>query len=371
MSVPFLDLSRSSAELAPQLEAAALRVVRSGWYVLGPEVERFEQSFAEFVGAPHCIGVGNGLDAIRLALVALGVGAGDEVIVPANTYVATWIAVSQVGATPVGVEPNRETCNVDVAAIEAAVTPRTAAVIPVHLYGQPAEMSRVREVAARHGLAVVEDAAQAHGARWQGERVGSRGTACWSFYPSKNLGALGDAGAVTTHDAALAERLRMLRNYGSRRKYDSELPGLNSRLDELQAALLDAKLPVLDEWNARRAAVATAYCDGLAAVDSIRRPVVAAGAEPVWHLFVVRTTERARLRAHLDGRGIGTLVHYPIPPYRQGAYRHGGYSGGPWPISDALHDEVVSLPMGPQLAAEELREVVDALRSFVAVEPAR
>jgi dTDP-4-amino-4,6-dideoxygalactose transaminase len=377
MSVGFLDLSAAYRELQPELDAAVARVMASGWYVLGPELERFEADFATYIGVKHCVGVGNGLEALELILRAIDVGPGDEVIVPANTYIATWLAVSRVGATIVPVEPDPATCNLDPERLEAAITARTKAVLPVHLYGQPAAMRPILDVARRHGLSVVEDAAQAHGATYEGRRAGTLGAAAgWSFYPSKNLGALGDGGAVTSDDDRIAERVRVLRNYGSRVKHRNEVQGCNSRLDEMQAAVLSVKLRHLDEWNGRRARVAARYLAELAGAG-VGLPTVAAGAVPSWHLFVVRSDRRDALGAHLAGRGVGTLVHYPIPPYRQPAYagmqtagmqtagmQTAGMQTTTLPVTDAIHREVLSLPMGPHLDESQVEEVVEAVWSF-------
>ncbi|HEY8200297.1 MAG TPA: DegT/DnrJ/EryC1/StrS family aminotransferase [Actinomycetota bacterium] len=372
MSVGFLDLSAAYRELQPELDAAVARVMASGWYVLGPELERFEADFATYIGVKHCVGVGNGLEALELILRAIDVGPGDEVIVPANTYIATWLAVSRVGATIVPVEPDPATCNLDPERLEAAITARTKAVLPVHLYGQPAAMRPILDVARRHGLSVVEDAAQAHGATYEGRRAGTLGAAAgWSFYPSKNLGALGDGGAVTSDDDRIAERVRVLRNYGSRVKHRNEVQGCNSRLDEMQAAVLSVKLRHLDEWNGRRACVAARYLAELAGAG-VGLPTVAAGAVPSWHLFVVRSDRRDALGAHLAGRGVGTLVHYPIPPYRQPAYagmqtagmQTAGMQTTTLPVTDAIHREVLSLPMGPHLDESQVEEVVEAVWSF-------
>jgi dTDP-4-amino-4,6-dideoxygalactose transaminase len=362
--VPFLDLGLASQELQAEISAALTRVVGSGWYVLGPEVEGFEREFAEYVGARHCVGLGNGLDAVHLALRAAGIGPGDEVIVPGNTFIATWLGVSYAGATPVPVEPDPRTYNLDPERIAAAVTARTRAVVPVHLYGQPAEMDAILEVARAHELFVLEDAAQAHGARYRGRRVGAIGdAAAWSFYPGKNLGALGDGGAVTTDDGELADRLRRLRNYGSRVKYVHEVMGFNSRLDELQAALLRAKLPHLDEWNERRRRIAALYLRELAATGLLL-PHVPSCAEPVWHLFVVRTERPEELQRHLERSGIATLIHYPIPPHRQDAYRHLHLPEQTLPMSEAIHREVLSLPIGPQMSPDQVAAVVDAVQTF-------
>ncbi|WP_338115407.1 DegT/DnrJ/EryC1/StrS family aminotransferase [Thiocystis minor] len=362
-TVPFLDLQAPHLELRAELDAAIGRVLNSGWYILGPEVEAFEADYATYCEADHCIGVANGLDALHLALRALDVGPGDEVIVPSNTYIATWLAVSQCGATPVPVEPDEHTYNLDPNRIEAAITPRTKAILPVHLYGQPADLDPILAIARQHGLRVLEDAAQAHGARYKGRRIGAHGDAvAWSFYPGKNLGALGDGGAVTTNDPEIADRLRVLRNYGSRVKYVNEVQGVNSRLDPLQAAILQVKLRHLDDWNARRAAIAARYREGLADTGLIL-PQVPEWAEPAWHLFVVRHPQRDALHKRLTEAGIGALIHYPIPPHLQSAYAELGFGEGAFPITEAIHREVLSLPIGPHLSAAQQETILATLSS--------
>jgi dTDP-4-amino-4,6-dideoxygalactose transaminase len=364
LKVPFLDLAAATAELREDLDKAIARVVGSGRYVLGEEVERFEAAFASYVGTRFCIGLANGLDALHLTLLAMGVGENDEVIVPANTYIATWLAVSACGATPIPVEPDPRTCNIDPAAIEGVITSRTRVLLPVHLYGQPAEMDAILSIARHHGLRLLEDASQAHGSRVGAKRVGCFGdAAAWSFYPSKNLGAFGDGGAVTTDDEEIADTVRILRNYGSRTKYLNERIGHNSRLDELQAAILSVKLEHLDEWNQRRVVLAERYLEGLRASNLIL-PEVAAGVEPVWHVFAVRTERRDELRVYLSERGVETMVHYPIPPYRQEAYAGTALAGLPLPISDLLHGQTVSLPIGPQLSSRAVDAVVAAIMEF-------
>jgi dTDP-4-amino-4,6-dideoxygalactose transaminase len=363
VKVPFLDLRAAHAEIEAQLEEAFRRVVRSGWYILGEEVERFESEFAAYCGAKHCVGVGNGLEALHLILRAYGVSHGDEVIVPSNTYIATWLAASECGARPVPVEPDERTYNIDPERIEASISLRTRAIIAVHLYGLPADMAPIRNVAAKWGIKVIEDAAQAHGARYRGKRAGALADAAgFSFYPVKNLGALGDAGAVTTDDDALAERVRALRNYGSRQKYRNETKGFNSRLDELQAALLREKLRLLDEWNERRRSVARRYLEGLAGLP-LALPHVPPGCEPVWQVFVVRSAKRERLVSRLDAAGIGTLIHYPIPPHLQPAYVELGLGAGSFPISEAIHREVLSLPMWPQITSSQVDAVIASVRA--------
>lgn len=361
MTVKFLDLAESYRELKSEIDSEILRVLNSGWYLLGTELEAFEAEYAAFTGAKFCVGVGNGLDALRLTLVAMGIGSGDEVIVPSNTYIATWLAVSQVGAVPVPVEPDERSHNIDPMRIEQAVSSRTKAILPVHLYGQPADMEPIIATARRHSLKVVCDAAQAHGARYKGQRLGELGDAQgWSFYPGKNLGAFGDGGAVTTSDPDVADAIRVLRNYGSRVKYVNEVQGVNSRLDELQAAVLRVKLRHLDEWNARRHSIASAYSTALA--DSgLVLPEVTSEIESAWHLYVVRHPRRDELQHYLGERAIQTLIHYPIPPHRQQAYVSLGIKAQALPIAGRLADEVLSLPMGPHLTREHQYHVVDAI----------
>jgi dTDP-4-amino-4,6-dideoxygalactose transaminase len=367
MRVPFLDLKPGYLELKQELDAAYERVMQSGWFILGEETRGFEDEFASYCGAGHAVGVGNGLDALHLILRAMDIGPGDEVLVPANTYIATWLAVSYAGATPVPVEPDERTFNLDPARLEAAITPRTRALIAVHLYGQPADMDAIKEVAAPFGLKIIEDAAQAHGTLYKGRRVGGLGDAAgFSFYPGKNLGAFGDGGAVTTNDARLAERVRRLRNYGSQEKYYNETKGFNSRLDELLAALLRVKLKRLDEWNERRKAVARYYLQALEGTAGLRLPFVPEWADPVWHLFVVEHPDRAGLQEHLSARGIGTLIHYPLPPHLQEAYVELGYGRGSFPISEKMAGEVLSLPMGPHLSQEQADDIVSEVASFPA-----
>jgi dTDP-4-amino-4,6-dideoxygalactose transaminase len=359
MKVPFLDIKASYLELKEEFDAAYHRVMDSGWVLLGQETEALEREFAAYCEAKHCMAVGNGLDALQLVLRAWDIGPGDEVIVPAHTFIATWLAVSNVGATPVPVEPDERTYNIDVSRIEAAITPSTKAIIPVHLYGQPADMDPIMELAAKHGLKVLEDNAQAQGARYKERRTGSLGhAAATSFYPGKNLGAFGDAGAVTTSDDELADKVRMLRNYGSKVKYQHELLGVNSRIDELQAAFLRVKLAHLDEWNARRKKVAAQYLSDLSSLKAqLTLPHVPGWADPVWHLFVVRHPERDRLQQHLTERGIQTIIHYPIPAYRSGAYEALGIKEGRLPICENLSREVLSLPIGPHAVADAISMV--------------
>jgi len=362
--IPFLDLKWPYLELKQELDEAVARVVSSGWFIGGKEVDQFEADYAAYCGAVEAVGVANGLDALHLVLRAMDVGPGDEVIVPSNTYIATWLAVSQCGATPVPVEPDARTYNIDPTLIEAAITIRTKVILPVHLYGQPAEMDSILAIARKHGLRVLEDAAQAHGARYKGKRVGAHGDAvAWSFYPGKNLGAMGDGGAVTTNDAQIADRIRVLRNYGSRVKYVNEVQGCNSRLDPLQAAILRVKLTYLDPWNARRKAIATRYQTAIASEARLSTiplilPHVPDWADPAWHLYVVQHPHRDAFQSQLADAGIGTLIHYPIPPHRQQAYRTAGYVEGQFPIAEQIANQCLSLPMGPHLQSVDVDEVI-------------
>lgn len=365
MAVPFLSFAPQHGPIRQQVLDAMARVYDSNWYIMGQALTTFEQQYAAFNHTKHCIGVANGLDALHLALRALNVGAGDEVIVPSNTYIATWLAASFVGATVVPVEPNPATFNLDPARLEAAITPRTKVIMPVHLYGQCCEMGPIMEIAGRHGIAVVEDNAQSQGAAWRGQLAGSFGALNGtSFYPGKNLGALGDAGAVTTNDATLAQQVRVLRNYGSQQKYYNEVIGQNSRLDELQAAVLSAKLEHLAEWTRQRQQVAALYDQALAGLGDLVLPVTAEGATHVYHLYVVRTKRRDDLQAYLQGRGIGTLIHYPVPPHRQQAYAHVGHPEGAFPLAEDLARTCLSLPLWPGMMQAEVSEVADAIRAF-------
>ncbi len=366
MSFPFLDLGAINARDRAELIDAFSRVLDSGWYVLGKEVEAFEREYADYCGTRHCVGVGNGLEALELILRAwLELGAlkpGDEVIVPANTYIATLLAITENHLTPVLVEPDLATYNLDAARIEAHVGPRTRAILPVHLYGQTADMSAINAVARKHGMKVIEDCAQAHGARHGGVRAGALGDAAGhSFFPSKNLGALGDAGAVTTHDDALADALRALRNYGSHRKYENIYQGVNRRLDELQAALLRAKLLRIDTDNQWRREIAGRYMREIRHAE-ITLPVIGTHNEPVWHVFVVRAKARDALQAHLQSQGVGTLIHYPIPPHRQAAYRE--WNTRSYPVTEQIHREVLSLPISPVMTETQVTAVVAACNTW-------
>jgi dTDP-4-amino-4,6-dideoxygalactose transaminase len=360
--IPFVDLGAARDALGGGLEEAVGRVLASGWYLLGEELERFEVEFADYCGTAHCVGVASGLSALELSLRAAGIGPGDEVLVPAYTWIASWLAISNVGATPIGVEVEASTYNIDPAALPAALSERTAAIMPVHLRGETAPMEPILKFASDHGLFVLEDAAQAHGARRDGRRAGSIGDAAgFSFYPSKNLGAVGDGGAVTTDDADLAERVRLLRNYGTRNRYEIETAGVNSRLAEVQAAALRAQLPHLDRWNGARARLAARYDGGLAAAEAIGLPVPGAGSEPVWHFYFVALADRDAQRRGLAERGVETLVHYPVLPHLSPAYAEAGIARGSFPIAERLADEVLSLPMHPFLADEDCDRVIAAL----------
>jgi dTDP-4-amino-4,6-dideoxygalactose transaminase len=359
LNVPILDLQAAYRELRSELEAAILRVAESGWYIGGTEVSAFEEDFAAYCGAHHCVGVANGLDALHLLLKAMEVGPGDEVIVSSNSYIATLLAVSITGATLV--EPDPATHNLDPTRIEAALTERTKVLLPTHLYGQPADLDPMIEIARKHGLRLLEDAAQAHGARYKGERIGAHGDAvAWSFYPSKNLGAMGDAGAITTNDPELARRVRTLGNYGSSVRYVNEVKGVNSRLDPLQAAVLRVKLAYLDSWNLRRREIASFYNSSLSDTG-LELPFVPNWADPVWHLYVVQSTDRRGLQDRLSKAGVQTQVHYPIPPHLQAAYAELELERGSFPIAETLAERVISLPIGPHLSLEDAQRVVEAV----------
>lgn len=364
MTVPFLDLRLAYEELKSEIDDAVHRVLSSGWYILGSEVDLFEKEYAEFCGAQHCVGVANGLDAIYLALRAMGVAQGDEVIVPANTYIATWLAVTQTGATPIPVDPFESTYNIDPERIKDAISDRTKVILPVHLYGQPADLDPILEVAKSHGLRVLEDAAQSHGAAYKGHRIGAHGDiVAWSFYPGKNLGAMGDGGAVTTNDSELADRIRILHNYGSRVKYIHESQGVNSRLDPIQAAILRVKLNHLVEWNTRRCQIAQNYGKALQGLGLVL-PTVISETDSAWHLYAIRHKNRDRLQQYLQKEGISTHIHYPFPPHLQKAYENMKFPTGGFPITERIASEILSLPIGPQLMEEQSLRVIEALIQF-------
>jgi len=365
VKVPFLDVGAQYDHLSLELKNAFHRVMSSGWYIGGSEVEAFEREFAAYCRTRHCVGVGNGLDGLFLILKACGIGMGDEVIVPANTFIATWLAVSFTGAKPVPIEPDRITYNIDPEAVQEAITPFTRAIIPVHLYGQPADMDRIVNIASRYQLTVIEDAAQAHGARYKGRPAGSLAhAAMFSFYPAKNLGAFGDAGAVVTDDEDIAKKIRKLRNYGSELKYQHTTKGFNSRLDPIQAAFLRVKLKYLDNWNARRKEISEYYLTSLQNVKGLTLPWYPEWAEPCWHLFVICHPHRNALQKYLAEKGIDTLIHYPVAPHLSGAYADDYKDRLKLPITEVLAETVLSLPMGPHLSNEQVNYVIETVRSF-------
>lgn len=364
MKIPFVSFLPMERELDTELRGAFDRVFTRSWYIEGVEDEIFEKAFAEYVGTDYCIGVGNGLDALMLSLKALGIGESDEVIVPSNTYIATALAVTYVGATPVFVEPKIETFNIDPDLIEAAVTEKTKAIMPVHLYGQACDMDPIMEVARKYGLKVVEDCAQAHGATYKGQKVGTFGDAAgFSFYPGKNLGALGDAGAVVTNDKELADKVRALGNYGSDYKYHHIYKGNNSRLDELQSAFLAAKLPHLERMNVERRRIADKYLSAIKNPKVIL-PTVEEDMVPVWHIFGIRCKERDALEKHLNDAGIGTNKHYPIPMHLQECYRDLGFKEGDFPISEEISATELSIPMYYGMTDEEISYVIDTINCY-------
>ncbi|MBV9931622.1 MAG: DegT/DnrJ/EryC1/StrS family aminotransferase [Alphaproteobacteria bacterium] len=364
MNVAFHDPLAAYRELQAEIDDAVARVLGSGRYVGGGEVEAFEAAFADHCGAGHCIGVANGFDALHLGLRALGIGAGDEVIVAANSFAATVLAVRAVGACPVFVEPSEATFNLDPERAEAAIGPRTRAILPTHLYGQPADLQPLLALARRHGLALVEDAAQAHGARYRGRPIGAHGDlVAWSFYPTKNLGAMGDGGAVTTNDPTVAAAVRTLGQYGIERDRSAASLGVNSRLDPLQAAILAVKLPHIEAWNLRRRRIADLYCEGIGDTE-VALPHAPAWADPAWHLYVVRTVERDVLRRWLADRDIATDVHYPVPPHLQPAFVQPDIGRGAFPVAERLAAEVLSLPIGPHLGDDAVGAVIDAVRAW-------
>jgi dTDP-4-amino-4,6-dideoxygalactose transaminase len=362
--IPFLDLKAPYNDLKNELDEAIKRAVTSGCFIGGPEVETFEEEYAKYCNADHAVGLANGLDALHLALRAMGVGEGDEVIVPSNTYIATWLAVVQCGAKPIPVEPNEKTYNINPLLIEESITPRTKVILPVHLYGQPAELDTIIAIARKYGLRVLEDAAQAHGALYKGKRLGGHGdVVAWSFYPGKNLGAMGDAGAITTNDAEIASKIRVLRNYGSRIKYVNEELGYNSRLDPIQAAILSVKLKYLDKWNALRSVVASHYQASLAKSE-LTLPEEPAWCNSAWHLYVVRHKNRNDFQGHLEGLGVNTLIHYPIPPHLQKAFKSMEFKKNDFPVAERIHDEIISLPLFPSLTETQVNQVITGCLSY-------
>ena len=362
MNIPFVDLKTEYNRIKSEIDEKFKKVMESGWFILGNEVSSFESEFANYCGVKYCVGTGNGLEALFLVLKAWNVGPNDEVIVPSNTYIATWLAISQTGATPIPVEPDERTYNLDPEKIETAITKKTKAILPVHLYGQPADMEKICKISKKHGLKILEDAAQGHGASYRDKKVGSLGDAAgFSFYPSKNLGAYGDGGAVTTNDQELADKIVSLRNYGSHKKSVNEIIGYNSRLDELQAAFLRIKLHHLDDWNQQREKIASWYQKKLPeSFPDVTLPFVPEWATPCWHLFEIRSKDRDGLKKILEAKGASTLIHYPIPPHKQNAYKHLNYKTGDFPLAEKLADEVLSLPIGIHLDEEILDQSVFA-----------
>lgn len=364
VDIPFLNLEPMHSEIEDEMNDKFLEVYRSNWLVLGKQVERFEKEFADYCGVKYCIGVGNGLEALTLILKAYGIGENDEVIIPSNTYIASALAVSYVGAKPVFVEPCVNTYNIESAFIEKAITKNTKAIMAVHLYGQSADMDPINEIANRHGLKVIEDSAQAHGTLYKGRKTGGLGDASGcSLYPGKNLGAIGDAGVVTTNDKELANKVRILRNYGSDKKYNNLYKGVNSRLDELQGGLLSVKLKYLDKWNNDRKKIAGLYL-GKINNSKLVLPFVPNYTEPTWHAFIVRTEKRDELQSYLNENGIGTLIHYPIPIHLQPAYEDLGFKKGDFKLAEKIADEVLSLPMWYGMKQEEIHHIIEIINNW-------
>lgn len=363
MRINFNQLDRGYKKYKEEYQKAAINVLDSGWYVLGKQVEKFEDSFADFIGSKYCVGLNSGLDALILAFRALGVGEGDEVIVPANTYIASVLGITENGAIPVLVEPD-EYYNLDATKIEEKITERTKAILVVHLYGQAANMRKIKRITEEHDLFLVEDCAQSHGAKYDGKMTGVWGDiGCFSFYPTKNIGAFGDSGAIVTDNEELCEKMKMLRNYGSKIKYQNELLGVNSRLDEIQAALLSVKLKHYDELRRERATIADKYLHGIKK-ENIKLPLIREGAEHVWHLFIIQSEQRERLQNYLSDNGIGTQIHYPIPPHLAKAYEYLGYKQGDYLITEEYASKVLSLPLFEGMTDEEIYYVVDIINGF-------
>ena len=360
MKIPFVDLTEEYNQIKDDVNNTFKKVIKKGWFVLGEEVSNFETEFADYCGTKHCIGTGNGLEALFLVLKAWNIGPNDEVIVPSNTYIATWLAITHTGASVVPVEPDEKTYNLDSNRIESAITKKTKVILPVHLYGQPADMEKICKIAKKHGLKVLEDAAQAHGAFYKNRKAGNLGDAAgFSFYPSKNLGAFGDGGAVTTNDHELAEKILELRNYGSKKKYVNDVIGYNSRLDELQAAFLRIKLQHLDSWNKQRQKIALWYKMKLSETfPELVLPYVPNNVKPCWHLFVVRTKNRDKLKEKLEKNNIATMIHYPIPPHKQKAYKNFNLKSKSFPLAEKLANEVLSLPIGIHLKENILKKTI-------------
>jgi len=363
--IPFLNLKEVNKPFEKNFDLVFQNFIKSGWYILGDRVAEFEEAYSKFNNVQQTVGVANGLDSLILSLKALNIGLGDEVIVPSNTYIASWLAISYVGATPVPIEPRLETYNINPELIEGLVTSRTKAIMPVHLYGQICEMEKIMVIAEKYNLFVVEDNAQAQGASCKAQISGSWGHCNGtSFYPGKNLGALGDGGAVTTNNYELARKVRVIRNYGSEKKYFNEVKGINSRLDELQAGFLNVKLKELNKANIRRNDVASLYLKLLAGVGDIVLPKLALDCTSVYHLFIIRTRKREELQAYLDANGIGTMIHYPVPPYLQKAYSDLGYKKGDYPIAEEIAETCLSLPISSYIQDNEIIEIVDQIKQF-------
>lgn len=365
MNVPYLDLKKLNLDHDEELTNAFKEVLSSGWYILGDRVSQFEKEYAVFNHTNYCVGVGNGLDALILSLKALNIGEGDEVIVPSNTYIATWLAVSYVGATPIAVEPRIETYNINPDLIEEKITTRTKAIIPVNLYGQAAELEEICAIANKYNLYVIEDNAQAQGAEYKGKLTGSWGHInATSFYPGKNLGALGDGGAITTNNLEFDKKVRVLRNYGSEKKYYNEIKGVNSRLDELQAALLSVKLKRLNETNLERIHLAKLYNELLGRVGDLILPQLANQASSVYHIYIIRTKKRNELNEYLAKKGIGTIIHYPVPPHLQKAYSEFNFAVGNFPIAEEIANTCLSLPLFPGLSENDIEYIVEQIKTF-------
>lgn len=366
MEIPFLSFDYMHSAIKEEMQNAFERVYDSYWYVNGGSIDQFEKEYSSFNDVKHTVGISNGLDALILAVKALGIGIGDEVIVPSNTYIATVLSITQNGATPIFVEPNQQTYNIDVTKIERAITNRTKAIMPVHLYGQSCEMTEIMNIAKKHNLYVIEDNAQSQGARYNGKITGSWGDInATSFYPGKNLGALGDAGAITTDNDGFANQIRVLKNYGSEKKYYNSVQGHNMRLDELQAAFLSVKLKHLTKWNAERQAIAKQYLDALSNTANLSLPVTAANASHVYHLFVICVPERDKVQASLRDKGIHTMIHYPIPPHLQLAYKNLGYKLGDFPIAEELANTMLSLPLYPGMTEKQVEYVAENLKTII------
>ncbi|MNK30647.1 dTDP-3-amino-3,6-dideoxy-alpha-D-galactopyranose transaminase [compost metagenome] len=365
MKIPYLSFEYQHGLMKAPLKAACEKVIDSGWFIMGGSLKEFEDKYATLSGTTGAVGVANGLDALILSLMALGVGKGDEVIVPSNTYIASWLAVSAVGAIPIPVEPNMLTYNIDVSQIEEKVTPKTKAILPVHLYGLPCEMDAIMELANKHGLYVVEDNAQAHLATYKGKITGSFGDLnAVSFYPGKNLGALGDAGAVTGNNLELINMVRVLRNYGSEKKYFNMMKGVNSRLDEMQAEILNVKLNYIERLTAERKEIAKKYNEGLAGIKDLVLPHVNEGASHVYHIYLVRTSRRDALMDYLQNLGISPFIHYPIPPHLQTAYQELEYKAGDFPLAEEIANTCLSIPLYPGLDDQQINYIIKSIKSF-------